>query len=319
MSTAKRQKVESSATSPGAAAVVAEAPTDATAAEGRGVDKDPITTEPDNDFRCGHRFGNFSNYYNFHSCEERLNEIPLEIFHNLIKRKETLSTTGTSKSNIIYILDVGCNEGDLSVGLLLQLRTVLPTADCRLLAVDLDPSLIASARKKYADVTGATFECIDVMSEDFEILKNEILKGQDLQSFDIVSCFSTTMWIHLNFGDEGLKSFLTKLGNCSSSVLIIEPQKWKSYKTAVERCRRKQMDKFTQYSALTWRGAEIDDHIARYVSSAFPLELYRKSACGEEIVASDLLFWGRSMLIFCSPLIIVTEEEGKDNNSNNVV
>lgn len=54
---------------------------------------------------------------------------------------------------------------------------------------------------------------------------------ESLNKYDVITCFSITKWIHLNWGDSGIKSFFRK---CERSLrpggqLVIEPQPWKSY------------------------------------------------------------------------------------------
>jgi 7SK snRNA methylphosphate capping enzyme len=45
-------------------------------------------------------------------------------------------------------------------------------------------------------------------------------------------CLSTTKWIHLNFGDIGIKRLFHKVYKSlrKGGYFIIEPQEWKSYK-----------------------------------------------------------------------------------------
>lgn len=245
------------------------------------------------EFKCGHRFGNFSNYYSFHSCDERLNEIPIKIFRS---DRDKIDIDGCNR----YILDVGCNEGNLSVSLLQRLQHSDPHVTWNLLGLELDPMLTERARNKYKDIPNATFESIDVMEEGFDEYYRSYCSSRSISSFDVVCCFSTTMWVHLNHGDEGLQHFLNKLCNSCTSILIIEPQKWKSYKTAVERCRRQRLCKFPQFSTLSWRGSELDDRIVEHVCNNGSFELQRKSTCSEDIVAADLMYWGRSILVFKS-------------------
>jgi len=44
------------------------------------------------------------------------------------------------------------------------------------------------------------------------------------QLFDLTTIFSTTMWIHVHSGDEGLKSFIERACLCTRKFLLIEPQ-----------------------------------------------------------------------------------------------
>jgi hypothetical protein len=53
--------------------------------------------------------------------------------------------------------------------------------------------------------------------------------------FNLVSAFSVTMWVHLHYGDDGLQQLLKWLSSHCYHMLI-EPQPWKCYKTALKRC-----------------------------------------------------------------------------------
>lgn len=74
------------------------------------------------------------------------------------------------------------------------------------LAIDIDQTLIKRARKMFTDKS-ITFKCLDIMDN---LQKNEIstyLETKFIEHFSITFCFSVTMWIHLNHGDDGLKRF----------------------------------------------------------------------------------------------------------------
>ena len=262
----------------------------------------PTSSECDDrncDFQSGHRYGNFSNYYNFHSVSERVGEVPDSVLRSLAPQK----------GQVVHVLDIGCNEGALSIAILMKLREALPDSDIRLLGIDLDSTLIEAARVKHASVPGASFECHNVMQEEFDHHISAFCQSENIKGFDLVTCFSTTMWIHLNYGDQGLKRLLSKLATACASLLVIEPQRWKSYKNAVERCRRRHMEKFSAYSDLTWRGTEVEGLISRYLSKSMSFELLQQSTCPHEIVSSDVMFWGRNMLIFRKHCVIATSSE----------
>jgi SAM-dependent methyltransferase len=257
----------------------------------------------DREFSCGHRHGNFRNYYNFHSCDERLNQLPIT---ELQKRSQL------EGRHEIFILDIGCNEGDLSVGVLNKAREAFPSISCSLLGVDIDPVLIERATSKFTATEDRSavetakgnprvlFKCFDILSVEFDEYLKDYCAERGITAFDVVCCFSITMWVHLNSGDDGLERFLRKSVLLSDNFLIIEPQAWKSYKNAVERCRRQGLAVFPHYSSLTWRNSICED-IATFVSSIEGVVLLNKSRMapfeGEE-KDKDVKIWGRDFLVF---------------------
>ena len=184
-----------------------------------------------------------------------------------------------------YILDIGCNEGDLTLELLSLVQNELKDVKCFVLGVDLDKFLIDRANAKSPCNDTVQFKMVDVMGNDLEAI-DEYLSSHSISKFSVVCCFSITMWIHMNHGDEGFKSFLKLSSGYSSSCFIIEPQLWKCYRKAIQRCRRLGMDELPYYQDLTIRDA------AEYVKNFILANGY--GTC------TDLgtMEWGRPLLFF---------------------
>ncbi|EGZ28092.1 hypothetical protein PHYSODRAFT_472216 [Phytophthora sojae] len=116
------------------------------------------------------------------------------------------------------------------------------------LGVDIDEVLIERAAKKSVQLTegdAVQFRHVDVMTSKFS---KEITPFLELatrstaeRKFDLITCFSVTMWIHLNNGDDGLWKFLETVSDMTEH-LIIEPQTWKCYRNAHTRLKRMRVE-----------------------------------------------------------------------------
>jgi len=65
-----------------------------------------------------------------------------------------------------------------------------------------------------------------------------------IAEYDTIIAFSVTKWIHLNFGDQGLKRFFKRIYRTllPGGRLILEPQPWSSYRLKRRMTVRKKKD-----------------------------------------------------------------------------
>jgi SAM-dependent methyltransferase len=182
----------------------------------------------------GHRYGNFHSYYNFHPPVDRI---------SLLTRKggflEHIAKTWNPTDTGFSYVDVGCNEGDLTIeiakAILDQLKGKLQTKVI-VKGIDLDPILIERAQEKWQQNESADV-AIQASFQEADILSTEISEAEAFTA-DFTSLFSTTMWIHIHGGDEGLTRVLKKLCAQTRHFLLVEPQPSKCYRNATMRLRK---------------------------------------------------------------------------------
>uniref|UniRef100_A0A383VRI8 RNA methyltransferase n=1 Tax=Tetradesmus obliquus TaxID=3088 RepID=A0A383VRI8_TETOB len=66
---------------------------------------------------------------------------------------------------------------------------------------------------------------------------NWLEQGCASNKYEVVTCFSVSKWVHLNWGDDGLMRLFHKFYRCLApgGLLVLEPQPWKSYQAAVHK------------------------------------------------------------------------------------
>lgn len=63
------------------------------------------------------------------------------------------------------------------------------------------------------------------------VLESDVLLQTQREEYDVVLCLSVTKWVHLNWGDTGLKRFFHRVYKHlrPGGLFILEPQPWSSY------------------------------------------------------------------------------------------
>lgn len=203
------------------------------------------------------KFGNFINYYSFHDVSERIKNLHPQMFP-------------TPLDNQLVCLDVGCNTGELSKAVYMYLNSVYPNCDIHMLAIDIDSSLIERANESN-EYPNIKFITCNIMDLNDRLHIQNYLDSCKRKTFDLTFCFSVTMWIHLNNGDEGLLEFL-KFMKTISRTIIIEPQSWKCYRSAQRRVK-KSGKTFDHYESLKIK-SNVDSVIEKTLSEGSHSKTY---------------------------------------------
>lgn len=180
-------------------------------------------TKPKNKFI----YGNYNRYYGYR-CEKNIEDVRL----NALSQYEELF-------NDKEILDIGCNDGSLTIALAKRLPIQFVNG------IDIDGNLISRARRSVVHETQAIVNNNDkniIKQVNFPnniafkqcnyVLSNDNLLELEEPRYDTILCLSVTKWIHLNFGDDGLKRAFKRMYRQlnENGTLILEAQDWKSYK-----------------------------------------------------------------------------------------
>ena len=205
--------------------------------------------------------------------------------------------------------DLGCNEGDLSLALSSEIMGKESSDEIFMhcLGLDIDEELIerAQSKKKSASAAGekdssnalrfhAEFhECNLNDAKDHMEKSEEFLKQSGITRFDLTSIFSTTMWIHIHSGDDGLVAFLERA--CSlTNYLLIEPQPSKCYRSVNVRLRRmNRPEEDISVDRLKMR-ENIEESIDRVVTSFG----FKKVTIPNDEVQNSRTKWKRKLQIY---------------------
>ncbi|MPC27082.1 7SK snRNA methylphosphate capping enzyme [Portunus trituberculatus] len=202
------------------------------------------------------QFGNYNKYYGYRNPDQtpdvRLEYLKREWFDGR------------------EVLDIGCNIGHVT---LTVARDFNPK---RVVGIDIDKKLVNIAQKnikhylRKGDAEEANFPKSmrllygplrpPVQADGFRsfphnvkfVHGNYVLESDELletvrPEFDLVLCLSITKWIHLNWGDAGLKRFFRRIfyNLRPGGRLVLEPQAWPSYN------KRRKLTNSTSYYVNT--------------------------------------------------------------------
>jgi hypothetical protein len=246
----------------------------------------------------GHRLGNFHNYYTFHPPSNRLDKMQSLIEHITTSSRTSHKRQCTAdRKQTFHYCDLGCNEGDLTIEIASAIQSSLDQK-LKFQGIDIDPKLIERANLKWKDTAEMTghFQAGNLCCDLDSMLED--------QSVDLVSLLSTTMWVHIHVGDEGLKDVLHLLCKKTRRFLLIEPQPSKCYRNALVRLRKMGRPEFDVTSErLHWRPT-IEEEIQKTLE-----------ACGFRRVeeTTSRTTWNREIQLYeCS------DDSGQDHERKKI-
>ncbi|KAM6970020.1 7SK snRNA methylphosphate capping enzyme-like, partial [Aplochiton taeniatus] len=98
------------------------------------------------------------------------------------------------------------------------------------------------------------------------VLENDALLSTQRPEYDVIMCLSVTKWVHLNWGDSGLKRFFQRVYRHlqPGGLFILEPQPWESYG------RRKQLseDTYRNYHNIRLKPEQFSTYLTAEVGFA---------------------------------------------------
>lgn len=168
-------------------------------------------------------YGNYSQYYGYRNNGHH--DIRLDVFQehkNIFENK--------------LLLDIGCNSGFITVEVAKRFEVK------SIVGLDIDKSLINQATKNLLKLKkslplDSEFKRLHKFPFNIKflhcnyVLKDDILLEIETSQFDVILCLSITKWIHLNFGDNGLKQAFKRmfLQLRPQGKLILEAQPYDNY------------------------------------------------------------------------------------------
>ncbi|XP_067647685.1 probable RNA methyltransferase CG1239 [Eurosta solidaginis] len=198
-------------------------------------------------------YGNYNQYYGYRNKGHECEDIRLEMF-----------TTHTKLFQDKEVLDIGCNSGLITMEVAKRFEVKSITG------LDIDRALIKQAnkallRQKKAQPLENEARRLHKFPYNVNfvhanyVLRDDVLLEIEQEQFDVILCLSVTKWIHLNFGDAGLKQTFRRmyLQLRSGGKLVLEAQLYDNYK------RRKKMTETiaAHYKAMQFLPKHFTDYL----------------------------------------------------------
>uniref|UniRef100_A0A5S6R527 RNA methyltransferase n=1 Tax=Trichuris muris TaxID=70415 RepID=A0A5S6R527_TRIMR len=171
------------------------------------------------------RYGNYSRYYG-----KRMGQVAL-----LDPRMHLLQAEWFQGCRV---LDIGCNVGTLTIAIAQEF------APRHIVGIDIDSYLVHLARKNLQEYGPIVAPPISARPDEdapypnnvsFKqanyVLDSDAFLDQVRPEYDTIIAFSLTKWVHLNWGDDGLKRFFRRVYRNlkPGGRFLLEPQPFASY------------------------------------------------------------------------------------------
>uniref|UniRef100_A0A336N0R9 RNA methyltransferase n=2 Tax=Culicoides sonorensis TaxID=179676 RepID=A0A336N0R9_CULSO len=159
-------------------------------------------------------YGNYNRYYGYRKGDKSDPRIKIFEGHSdLFSKKD--------------ILDIGCNDGSVTLEIASKFEINSITG------IDIDKKLIGKAKNNTKFILKKNLNP-NLLNVKFEVGNyiDEKNSSTEIPRFDTILCLSVTKWIHLNFGDHGIKMMFKRIfaqlrdGGC----LILEAQPFEGYR-----------------------------------------------------------------------------------------
>lgn len=240
-----------------------------------------------------YKYGNYDRYYGYRNTTENIKDVRLDGFQQ---------NPGLFNGKVI--LDIGCNNGIVtkSIAKLFNVQQIT--------GIDIDRKLIERARNSIKlEKLNAASETEQQSVNQYPnnvfftsgnyILSNPGLLALETEQYDTILCLSVTKWIHLNYGDPGIKLLFQRIFKQlrPGGHLILEAQNWQSYK------RRKKLtpEIFQHFKQIQLFPNKFDEYLISsdvgFSNNWWTMELLKHPSHGFQ----------RPIKVFTKPSVVVTK------------